>query len=92
MNDKALYWLRMCDKDLIGAKALLEVSHYLGVGFYCHLIVEKSLKAMISESTNKMPPKIHKLSDLAKRAGIYQDLSVTEIKTNEFSYTYEHRG
>ena len=75
MNDKTRYWLDLCDDDLITAKALLNAGRFLHLGFFCHSIVEKALKAMVSAKTDEMPPKIHDLPKLASLGAIWSDLS-----------------
>ena len=75
MSDKVEYWLDLCDDDLITARALLEKERLLHMGFFCHMIVEKSLKAVVADRTGEIPPKIHDLQKLAARGGIFDDLS-----------------
>ena len=75
MNNKTIYWLELCDDDLITAKELLKSKRWLHMGFFCHLIVEKSLKAVIAEKTNEIPPKIHDLPKLANLGGIWDVIS-----------------
>ena len=74
MSSKADYWLAMCD-DLITAKAMLDARRLLWMGFICHLVAEKAFKAVMTEKTNEVPPKIHDLRTLAKRSGLLGDLS-----------------
>ena len=45
MNDKVTYWIEMSDYDLETADAMLVTGRYLYVGFMCHQIIEKILKA-----------------------------------------------
>jgi len=78
MSDKTDKWLRLADRDITTAKVNLKGKQYLWVGFLCHLIVEKSLKAVIADKTNEMPPRIHNLVKLAQLAGLYDDLTETE--------------
>jgi len=73
MLDKVAYWLELADDDMIAANLLLKGGSYLQAGFFCHLITEKALKAVISDIPQE-PPKIHDLIKLAKRGGIYDDL------------------
>ena len=73
MNDKTSYWLEIAEYDLETARAMLETGRYLYVGFMCHQVVEKTLKAVIS-SKGKTPPYIHNLSKLAKLSCLYEDL------------------
>jgi len=75
MDSKTDYWLRIADTEVKAAKVMLKAKMYLWVGFHCHLMVEKSLKAAIAERTNEVPPKIHKLHRLAEKAGLLDELS-----------------
>lgn len=71
LDDKTLYWLGIADYDLETARAMLETGRYLYVGFMCHQLIEKTLKAVIS-STGKNPPYIHNLGRLAELSGLYE--------------------
>jgi HEPN domain-containing protein len=79
MINKTVYWLELCDDDLITAKVLLEKGRFLHMGFFCHLIVEKALKAVVSSQMDDAPPKIHNLITLAQRSGVYVDLSEEQL-------------
>ncbi|MDR1088377.1 MAG: HEPN domain-containing protein [Coriobacteriales bacterium] len=75
MRDKTAYWLDLCDDDVLTAKALLKSERLLPMGFFCHMITEKALKAVIAERTDEVPPRIHDLAKLANRAGIWESVS-----------------
>ena len=79
MNDKVNYWLELCDEDLITAKVLLKSKRLLHLGFVCHMIVEKSLKAAIANKTSEIPPKIHNLIRLANLGDVADDLSEEQL-------------
>ena len=79
MKDKTKYWLDMCDEDLITAKVMLDAKQLLWAGFICHLIVEKALKAIITESTDIVPPKIHVLRKLAELGGALDKLNAEQV-------------
>jgi len=74
-KEKVQYWLNMADYDLETAKAMQETKRYLYVGFMCHLVVEKALKAVITEVTNEVPPKSHHLVELAETAKVQDKMS-----------------
>ena len=78
MLDKVEYWLELCDDDLKTAKVLFDNKQFLWMGFICHLIVEKAIKAMVASKTTEMPPKIHRLDKLAELADIYNELTETQ--------------
>ena len=75
MDDKITYWVEMSDYDFDTAKAMLSTGRYLYVGFMCHQVVEKILKAYWSKVLVEPPLKIHSLSRLAERTGIDQEMS-----------------
>jgi len=70
MFDKAAYWIELCDDDIPVAKSLYATKNYLWMGFLCHLIAEKALKAVIASITDDVPPKDHRLMKLAALAKI----------------------
>ena len=75
MFDTVEYWFELADDDVSVAELLLNGKKYLQAGFFCHLIAEKALKAMIANITAEIPPKIHNLIRLAERADLFEDLS-----------------
>ena len=76
MNERAKYWLELSEYDLETAKAMFTTKRYLYVGFMCHQIIEKALKAVISNDIkDSIPAKTHDLVKLAKISGIYSKIS-----------------
>ena len=75
MLDKVEYWIDLADEDISAVKVLIDGKKYLHASFFCHLIAEKSLKAMVASITSEIPPKTHHLIKLAEQAGIFDDLS-----------------
>ena len=75
MNAKTECWLELCDDDLLTAKALFQSKRYLHMGFFCHLIVEKALKAVIAHKTDEIPPRIHDLVKLASMGSVFDIMS-----------------
>ena len=57
MNDKVTYWIEISDYDLETAQAMFATKRYLYVGFMCHQVIEKMLKAYWS-SVLEQPPNI----------------------------------
>ena len=62
----------IADYDLDTALVMLEGKRFLYVGFMCHQVVEKSLKACCAAQSDEMPPYTHNLSQLAKKTNLYQ--------------------
>ncbi len=73
MDGKTSYWLELAEYDLETARVMLEGRRYLYVGFMCHQVIEKALKAIVS-SIGKTPPHIHNLSRIAELSGLYVKL------------------
>ena len=79
MLNKVEYWLKTADEDISVARLLLDGKKFLQSGFFCHLIVEKSLKAFIANITSEIPPKKHDLVKLAALAGLTDSLSEKQV-------------
>jgi HEPN domain-containing protein len=79
MLDKVEYWLVLADEDVPAAKLLLDGKKYLHAGFFCHLIAEKALKAMVASVSSEIPAKTHDLAKLAECGGIFDDLSEQQL-------------
>ncbi|WP_444329493.1 HEPN domain-containing protein [Paraprevotella clara] len=79
MNDKVTYWIEMSDYDFDTANAMLTTKRYLYVGFMCHQVIEKILKAYWSNVLEEPPLKIHSLSRLAEKSGLDKDMSEGQL-------------
>lgn len=69
----------MSDYDFDTAKAMLATKRYLYVGFMCHQVIEKILKAYWNKVLEEPPLKIHSLSRLAERSGLDKDMSEIQL-------------
>ena len=69
------YWLDLAQYDLETAKAMYQSKRYLYVGFMCHQVIEKALKAYYSRCFQDAPPYTHNLGLLAEKAGLYSKMS-----------------
>lgn len=79
MNDKVTYWVEMSDYDFDTANAMFETRRYLYVGFMCHQVIEKILKAYWSSVTEEPPLKIHSLSRLAEKVGLDSEMTEEQM-------------
>ena len=70
MNEKSTYWIDIADYDLETAKAMLTSKRYLYVGFMCHQVIEKTIKAYYSSTKNDVPPYSHNLKHLAEKCDL----------------------
>lgn len=78
-QDKVKYWVELADYDFDTAKAMFETKRFLYVGFMCHQIIEKMLKAYWSSVLEEPPLKIHHLSRLAAKSGLIDELTEEQI-------------
>lgn len=79
MNDKVTYWMEMSDYDFDTANAMFITGRYLYVGFMCHQVIEKILKAYWSNVLEEPPLKIHSLSRLAEKSGLDKEMSDDQL-------------
>ena len=63
-------WLAQVDYDLATAEQMLHAGRYIYVIFMSHMALEKASKALVTEETQKLPPRTHNLIDLAQRAHV----------------------
>lgn len=64
------YWRSNSEKDLDTASILIDAKKYIEGMFFCHMCIEKTLKAHIVKQTEQIPPKSHDLFYLADKAKI----------------------
>ncbi|MBI2433598.1 MAG: HEPN domain-containing protein [Candidatus Hydrogenedentes bacterium] len=72
-------WLEKSQYDLETAHAMLEAARYSYVIFCCQQAIEKMLKAIITERTNKLPPRLHDLLRLSETAQVTLDADDAEF-------------
>ncbi len=77
-QEKVEYWVDLAEYDLETAKALLDSKRYLYVGFMCHQVAEKMLKALYALLIQEVPPKTHNLIRLAELTGILSEMPLAE--------------
>ena len=68
--DKVAYWTDIASYDLETAEAMLATRRWLYVGFMCHQVIEKMLKAYWCRTQPADPPYVHNLIRLAEGCGI----------------------
>jgi len=74
------YWLKLAEEDWKTTQGLFKLKHYSACLFFCHLTLEKILKALVVQQTKQPTPYLHDLERLALLAKI----SLTE-KTKKIS-------
>lgn len=73
--NKVKYWLDVADYDMETAEAMFTTGRWLYVGFMCHQVIEKTLKAYWNAVRDDDPPYIHNHKRLADGAGIYAEMN-----------------
>lgn len=64
------YWQNGATDDFETASILVDNKKYIHGLFFCHLSIEKIIKAHVVKTTNEIPPKSHDLFFLSKKANI----------------------
>jgi HEPN domain-containing protein len=64
------YWVKEADSASDTARILIKKKRYLHGLFFCHLTIEKIIKAHVVKATNQIPPKSHNLFRLLENAGV----------------------
>ena len=72
---KVEYWVDIAIYDMETARAMNSSKRYLYVGFMCHQVMEKALKAYYVKHLGGNPPYTHNLTLLAEKSGIYIKMS-----------------
>lgn len=82
MNERTVikHWVDSATEDLKTAEALFDTKRYQHCLFFCHLMIEKILKAVYIAKKHTAPPWTHDLGGLTRQAGLVVD----ELKKNEF--------
>jgi len=78
IEEKINYWIDLAEYDLETAKAMLSTGRYLYVGFMCHQVIEKILKAFYWKILKDEPPYIHNLSILSKKTELFDRFSADQ--------------
>lgn len=69
-NKIVKFWLNQTNRDWQATKSLFRAKHYSHALFFCHLTLEKLLKAIIVKQTKKQSSFLHDLLLLVKQTNI----------------------
>jgi len=64
------YWINGAEDDILTAEILISRNRLLHGLFFCHLVIEKAIKAHIVKSTKEIAPRSHNLILLSEKAKI----------------------
>ncbi len=86
------YWTDSAEDDIKTVEALWESKRYQHCLFFCHLVVEKALKAHVVKATGEQALPVHNLIRLARDAGIKlppeKEADLEEINTYNIRARY----
>lgn len=72
------YWINGADDDIVTADLLIREKRILHGLFFCHLVIEKALKAHVVKESGEVAPRTHNLIYLSEKANLKFDEN-TEI-------------
>ena len=64
------YWTESADDDIETAGILIEKGKFVHGLFFCHLSIEKIIKALVVKETRGIPPKSHDIFYLSEKANV----------------------
>ena len=79
-KERADKWLDIVAEDLSVAEDLYKTGHWLYVGFMCHQVIEKTLKAYWCVCRDDDPPYLHDHKKIAQGCGLYTKMSEDQLK------------
>jgi len=85
------YWLNGANEDLEVAEILIEKRRFLHGLFFCHLVIEKALKAHVVKVTGEIAPKSHNLIYLSEKSELNIDDEILEFFGVLMKYQLEGR-
>ena len=62
INKQISYWVQGAENDIETADLLIRNKKLLHGLFFCHLVIEKIIKAHVVRVTHNIPPKSHKFT------------------------------
>lgn len=87
------FWSNGAEEAWKTVQALMQSQRYLHALFFCHLALEKQLKAKFAERHDTAPPPVHNLQWLAQKAGMTlsreEQAQLAEITTFNIAGRYE---
>ena len=73
IEKQIVYWTSSASDDLTSAKILVDRNRFLHGLFFCHLVIEKAIKAHVVKRTKNIAPRSHNLIYLAEKADLHFD-------------------
>ncbi len=73
LKKQIVYWTKGADDDLLTAELLLRQKRILHGLFFCHLVIEKALKAHVVKKFEDVAPRTHNLIYLSEKVALELD-------------------
>jgi len=67
------YWINGADEDIVTADLLIREKRTLHGLFFCHLVIEKAIKAHVVQKIGDIAPRSHNLIYLSEKAELEFD-------------------
>ena len=91
INKQIEYWKSGSVNDIDTAELLIKNNKLLNGLFFCHLVLEKIIKAHVVLATKNVPPKSHDLLYLLKKTELILESGDTEFLGLMMKYQLEGR-
>jgi HEPN domain-containing protein len=91
VEKQVAHWLKSAKEDWDVAGQLLQSGKIRHGLFFVHLTIEKALKAIYTKRLSQVPPKIHRLEELALKCGLKLSAAQTQVIGNINTYNLEGR-
>ena len=78
INKQIEYWTKGAEDDLLTAELLIREKRILHGLFFCHLVIEKAVKAHVVQKSGEIAPRSHNLIYLSEKTDLKFD-NETEI-------------
>lgn len=91
INEMIYYWVEGAKDDLKTAKSLYASKRYHHCLFFCHLFVEKIIKALVVKKTKQQAAYGHNLARLAELTGIKFSEGQLDLLAEITSFNIEAR-
>ncbi len=62
------YWINEAEDNILTADILIQKNRFLHGLFFCHLVIEKAIKAHVVKKTKDIAPRSHNLLLLSEKA------------------------
>jgi len=70
------YWIKGAEDDILTADLLIQEKRIIHGLFFCHLVIEKAIKANYVKATGEIAPRSHNLIYLSEKARLEYDESM----------------